>query len=151
MAESAADKLVIDHHVTQDELGAKRLVDISAEATGRLVHEAVPPLAGRRPRIAHLLSIALAMDTGWFRHPNTTAASFACESLMKEGVRPDQIHQQLYERQHAGPPQVDGLCLERLQVTHQGLTAYTEVRAGDYLATELCLPTPKTWVNFPAA
>ena len=151
MAEAAADKLVIDHHVTQDELGAKRLVDISAEATGRLVHEAVLALGGPvSPRIAHLLFIALAMDTGWFRHPNTTAASFGlAESLMKEGVRPDQIHQQLYERNTLGRLKLMGCALERLQVTHQGLTAYTEVRAGDYLATGAVPSDTEDLVNFP--
>src|SRR5262249_44366134 len=33
-------KLVIDHHLSQDDLGATRLVDTTAEATGRLVCEA---------------------------------------------------------------------------------------------------------------
>src|SRR6267142_2405847 len=38
------DKFIIDHHLTQDELGATRLVDTTAEATGRLVYEAVQAL-----------------------------------------------------------------------------------------------------------
>jgi len=67
-------RVVIDHHITQDDLGAVRLVDVSAEATGRLVYEAVtalgvPPSADA----AHCLFVALAMDTGWFHHANTTA------------------------------------------------------------------------------
>ena len=37
-------KVVIDHHISQDDLGATRLVDTSAEATGRLVWEAVQAL-----------------------------------------------------------------------------------------------------------
>src|SRR5262249_37109226 len=41
-----ADKFVIDHHLTQDDLGAVRLVDTSAEATGRLVYEAILALGG---------------------------------------------------------------------------------------------------------
>src|SRR4051794_27899196 len=32
-------KVVIDHHLTQDDLNALRLVDPTAEATGRLVYE----------------------------------------------------------------------------------------------------------------
>src|SRR5262249_19140407 len=39
-----ADKIVIDHHLTQDDLGASRFVDASAEATGRLVYEAIMAL-----------------------------------------------------------------------------------------------------------
>src|SRR5262249_40141873 len=37
-------KAVIDHHVTQDDLGAIRFVDVTAEATGRLVFEAIRAL-----------------------------------------------------------------------------------------------------------
>src|SRR5258708_1670611 len=33
----AVSKVVIDHHLTQDDLGALRFVDTTAEATGRLV------------------------------------------------------------------------------------------------------------------
>src|SRR5262249_17202518 len=38
-------KAVIDHHLTQDDLGALRLVDTTAEATGRLTHEALAALS----------------------------------------------------------------------------------------------------------
>src|SRR5437660_1357015 len=62
-----APKLVIDHHLSQDDLGAVRLVDTSAEATGRLVYEAILALgATPSPRAARNLFVALAMDTGWF-------------------------------------------------------------------------------------
>src|SRR5579862_2347149 len=37
-------KAVIDHHISQDEMGAMRFVDVTAEATGRLVYEAVHAL-----------------------------------------------------------------------------------------------------------
>src|ERR1700677_4930576 len=67
-------KVVIDHHLSQDDLGATRFVDTTAEATGRLVWEAINALGGSLDaETAHALFVALAMDTGWFRHPNTTA------------------------------------------------------------------------------
>src|SRR5262249_40306624 len=70
------DKVVIDHHVTQDELGATRFVDVTAEAVGRLVYEAIQALGvPLRPPAAEGLFVALAMDTGWFRHSNTSAAT----------------------------------------------------------------------------
>ena len=71
-------KVVIDHHLSQDDLGAMRLVDTTAEATGRLVCEATD---GSRPGAftvaADSLFAAVATDTGWFRHLNTTPATFA--------------------------------------------------------------------------
>src|SRR5205807_1486348 len=70
-----AVKVVIDHHQTQDDLGARRFVDVTAEATGRLVFEALTALGGPVPKpAADALFVALAMDTGWFRHGNTRAA-----------------------------------------------------------------------------
>jgi phosphoesterase RecJ-like protein len=39
-------RAVIDHHLTQDDLGATRFVDTTAEATGRLVYEAITALGG---------------------------------------------------------------------------------------------------------
>src|SRR6516165_3564706 len=70
-------RMVIDHHLTQDDLGAVRLVDTTAEATGRLVYEAVLALGGPLTAdAAHCLFVAVAMDTGWFRHTNTTPATF---------------------------------------------------------------------------
>src|SRR5262245_2081984 len=66
-------KVVIDHHRTQDDLGAVRLVDVTAEATGRLVVEATRALGSPlTPETADALFVAVATDTGWFRHNNTT-------------------------------------------------------------------------------
>src|SRR5262245_41633881 len=39
-----ARKLVIDHHVSQDDLGAELFKDVTVEATGRLVQEAARSL-----------------------------------------------------------------------------------------------------------
>ena len=65
-------RVVIDHHLSQDDLGATFLKDTSAEATGILVMRAIHALAGKLTReVATGLLTAIAMDTGWFRHTNT--------------------------------------------------------------------------------
>ena len=70
-------RLVIDHHVSQDDLGAIVLKDTSAEACGTLVLRAARALkAPISPEMATALLTAIAMDTGWFRHPSTTPESF---------------------------------------------------------------------------
>src|SRR5438105_5630441 len=72
-----AEKVVIDHHMTQDDLGAIRLVDATAEATGRLVYEAIVALGvPLTAETASDLFVAIAMDTGWFRHSNARAPTF---------------------------------------------------------------------------
>src|SRR5262249_41838661 len=84
-------KAVIDHHLTQDDLGAVRFIDTSAEATGRLVYEAIHALnEPLTSPAANALFAALSMDTGWFRHNNTTAKTFALASdLVQAGAEPD--------------------------------------------------------------
>jgi phosphoesterase RecJ-like protein len=130
-------KAVVDHHRTQDDLGGLALVDVTAEATGRLVHEAINALGVPvSARAAHCMFVALAMDTGWFRHPSTTARTLdLAAELVRAGARPDRIYEDLYE--HSTLPRLKLLAraLERLQVLAGGRVAYTEVYLRDYAAT----------------
>jgi phosphoesterase RecJ-like protein len=132
-----ATRAVIDHHLTQDDLHGLRLVDATAEATGRLVHEAITALGGPLPeQAAHSLFVALAMDTGWFRHSNTTPATFRLAAqLVEAGARPTAAYECLFEANTLGRMKLTGLVLERLQLAHGGRVAYTEIRRGDYEAT----------------
>ena len=147
--ELGADKLVIDHHLTQDDLGAVRLVDTTAEATGRLVYEAVKALGGPiTASMANRLFAALAMDTGWFRHSNVRPATFGlAQELMAAGAEPGHLYQQLFEENTLGRLKLMGRVLDRLTVTHQGRTAYSEVRLDDYAATGATPPDTEDMVN----
>jgi phosphoesterase RecJ-like protein len=145
-----ATRLVIDHHKTQDDLGAVRLVDVSAEATGRLVHEAITALGGPlTPAAAGGLFVAVATDTGWFRHANTTPATFALSAkLVEAGAQPELLYDELYERNSLARLKLMGLVLERLQVTDNGQVAYTEIRRPDYETTGATPQDTEDLVNF---
>ncbi len=129
-----AAKAVIDHHVTQDDLGAVRFVDTSAEAAGRLVHEAITALGlTPTPAEAHCLFVALAMDTGWFRHPNTTPATYElAATLTRHGARPTSAYDRLFEQNTLARLLLSGLVLGRLKTAHGGRTCYTTLLASDY-------------------
>jgi phosphoesterase RecJ-like protein len=144
---------VIDHHLTQDHVGEVMLVDTTAEATGRLVHEAIMALGGPLPpEAAHRLFVAVAMDTGWFRHSNTTPATFALAAqLVAAGARPTPAYQALFEQSSLGRLKLTGLVLERLQVAHGGSLAYSEVRRGDYEATGAVPQDTEDLVNYTLA
>jgi phosphoesterase RecJ-like protein len=150
LAGLAVPKVVIDHHQTQDDLGALRLVDTTAEATGRLVYEAVLALTGAVPEdAADPLFAAVAMDTGWFRHANTTAATFdLAADLVRAGARPEQLYEQLFEQNTLGRSKLMGLVLERLQVTAGGRVAYTEIHRDDYARTGALPPDSEDLVNY---
>jgi phosphoesterase RecJ-like protein len=150
LRELPAAKVVIDHHLTQDDLGAVRLVDATAEATARLVFEAVTALGVPLPAsAANALFIALAMDTGWFRHANTTAATFAlAEQLVRAGAQPTLLHDNLFENNSLGRLKLMGLVLDRLQVSADGQLAYSEIRRADYAATGATPQDTEDLVNF---
>jgi phosphoesterase RecJ-like protein len=112
-------------------------VDTTAEATGRLVYEAIAALgAPMTAPAAHCLLVALAMDTGWFRHNNTTPATLTLAAdLVRAGARITEAYECLFEQNTLGRLRLRGLVQSRSQVAHGGKVAYTEIRRDDYAAT----------------
>jgi phosphoesterase RecJ-like protein len=143
-------KVVIDHHISQDDLGALRLVDTTAEATGRLVHEAIRALGvPLSATMASRLFTALAMDTGWFRHANTTPATFTLAAeLEAAGAAPTALYELLFEQNSLARLKLMGLVLDRLQVTKDGRIAYTVLMRDDYAATGAVPQDSEDLVNF---
>jgi phosphoesterase RecJ-like protein len=145
-----AKKVVIDHHLSQDDLGATRFVDTSAEATGRLVFEAIEALGVRlTATMAHNLFAAVATDTGWFRHSNTVAATFGlCEKLMAAGARPTELFDYLFEQNSVQKLRLMGNMLNRLELVEGGKVAFTCVQKEDYEATGAQPQDTEDMVNY---
>ncbi|HMP01376.1 MAG TPA: DHHA1 domain-containing protein [Gemmatales bacterium] len=146
-------RLVIDHHLTQDDLGGPRIVDTSAEATGRMAYEAIAALGvALSPAAATALFVAVAMDTGWFRHSNTTARTHElAAALVAAGATPDLLYQQLFEQSSLARLKLTGKVLDRLSVTASGLVAVSQVRLTDYVQTGALPPDSEDLVNFTLA
>jgi phosphoesterase RecJ-like protein len=133
----SAEVAVIDHHRTQDDLGGLRFVDTSAEAAGRLAREAIAALGvPLTPGSARLLFVALATDTGWFRHNSTTPATHTLAAeLIVAGARPAEIYDALYESTTLARLRLTGRVLGRMETLAAGRVALTEVYQSDYTAT----------------
>jgi phosphoesterase RecJ-like protein len=146
-------KVVIDHHLSQDDLGALRLLDPTAEATGRLVYDAAQALGQTlSPRGAEALFAAVATDTGWFRHLNTTPATFAlAEKLSRAGARPTLLYDLLYENSTLPRMKLLGLVLSRLRTVENGKVALTEIYLADYAATGAIPPDTEDMVTYTRA
>jgi phosphoesterase RecJ-like protein len=145
-----AAKAVIDHHMTQDDLGGLRFVDTTAEATGRLIYEAIQALGGPlSERAASHLFVALAMDTGWFRHSNARAQTFKLAAdLVRNGARPEVLYEQLFEQNTLPRLKLTGLVLDRLQRCCENRVAYTEIHRDDYAATGALPPDSEDLINY---
>jgi phosphoesterase RecJ-like protein len=148
---SPLPRAVVDHHRTQDDLGGLQFVEIAAEATGRLAYEIIGALgASVSPAAANHLFMAVATDTGWFRHPNTTPATFAlCGELMAAGANPTFLYEQLYESAPLARLRLMGVALERLQTRANGKVAFTEIYLSDYPATGAVPGDTEDLINYP--
>lgn len=148
---SSAETFVIDHHQTQDDLRGGRHVDTSSESCGRLVYQAIAALnVPISPTMADNLFIAVATDTGWFRHSNTVSATMALAGeLIAAGAKPTSSFERIYECNSLGRLRLMGLALDRLQVRANGQLAWTEVYVPDYDATGAIPPDTEDLINYP--
>ncbi len=127
--EFPGERLIIDHHVSQDDLGATVLKDTTAEATGTLVLRAVRALgASVSPEMSRGILTAIAMDTGWFRHPSTTPSTLRdAAELMDAGADVNRVYRLLFERNTLGRLRLMGETLSSLQTDLDGRIAYAAV------------------------
>lgn len=134
---SRADKIVVDHHVGEDDLGATMYKDYQAEATGHLVVQAADALGVPLTRkMAVPLFAAIATDTGWFRFGSVTSETYrVIARLVDAGVVPSEVYGDLYERDTLGRLKLRGLVLSRTISELDGALVYTYVQKEDFEAT----------------
>jgi phosphoesterase RecJ-like protein len=133
----AGPRVVIDHHVSQDDMRALFLKDTAAEATGILVMAAVGALGGSLTReVAAGLLTAIAMDTGWFRHSSTRPATLrAAAELIESGAEISSIYRNLFERNTLGRLKLIGETLSGLKTELGGRVAYASISRADLART----------------
>jgi phosphoesterase RecJ-like protein len=134
---STAKKIVLDHHVSQDDLGAEPFKDVEAEATGRLVFDAAMQLnVALTPEIATPLFAAIATDTGWFRFGSTSPGTMRCgASLIAAGATPSAIYNALYEQMTAARLKLIGRTLSTLEMDLDGRLVVSRILKEDFVAT----------------
>lgn len=133
----AAPRVVIDHHVSGDDLGATVLKDTACEATGRLVLSALDALGvPLSAEIATPLLAAVATDTGWFRFPSTTAETFRVAArLVEAGAAPAAVYAAIYEQRSLARLKLMGRILQGARTELGGRLIVAEALADDFAAT----------------
>jgi phosphoesterase RecJ-like protein len=129
-----ARKVVIDHHVSEDDLGGMVLKDAEAEATGRLVLEACDAL-GVMPTAAMSTALfaAIATDTGWFRFASVKASTFAVIArLVATGANPAAVFAELYERNSLARLLLQGRILSNVESSVGGRLLWSAVTQADF-------------------
>jgi len=131
------ERVIIDHHVGQDDLGAIEFKEETAEATGRLILELGEALGVQiTPEMALPLFTAIATDTGWFRFSSVTEETFlALARLVAAGADPPGIFSALYERHSLARLYLRGRILNHVVSDAGGRLLSTHVTQQDFAET----------------
>ena len=137
LEQTQARKVVIDHHVSGDDLGAIVFKDVTAAATGVLITE-LAEFLGVSPSASSAASLycAIATDTGWFRFPNTDARTMQTAArLIDAGAQPNVLYRELYERSSPARLKLHAVVLDRVRFEFDGRLGHTFVTLKDFEQT----------------
>jgi phosphoesterase RecJ-like protein len=125
--------LVIDHHVSEDDLSDRWFKDTSAEATARIVYEIGLRLkVPLTEAIATPLYAGLSTDTGGFRFPSASGESFRVAArLVDAGASPTAIYRELFEQDSLARLNLVGRTLAGATTFHDGKVILSTVRQSD--------------------
>ena len=131
------ERVIVDHHVSQDDLGAIEFKEETAEATGRLILELGEALGVEiTPEIAMPLFAAIATDTGWFRFSSVEEKTFlALARLVAAGANPPGIFSSLYEQHSLARLYLQGRILDHVVSDAEGRLLSTHVTKKDFQET----------------
>jgi phosphoesterase RecJ-like protein len=121
----ALPQLNIDHHMGNEHYAEVNWVDPAAPAVGEMVFRLAQGLMVELDaQTATALFLTLVSDTGGFRFPNATAEAFeAGAALVREGARPEQVAEWLYESRAPGSVRLLGEMLQSLELHAEGAIA----------------------------
>ncbi|MEM1304892.1 MAG: bifunctional oligoribonuclease/PAP phosphatase NrnA [Planctomycetota bacterium] len=147
--ESPSAKALIDHHVSGDDLGATEFKDTHAEATGRLVLDALEALGVTLTEaMATPLFYAIATDTGWFRFDSVTAATYqGVAKLVDAGASPTRVFQSLYDQNTLARVRLHGRVLAKIELHGGGRVACSWASAEDFAETGSLVADTEDVVN----
>jgi phosphoesterase RecJ-like protein len=144
-------KLVLDHHLTQQDWATVKLVDTKAAAAGEIAAEVLDawnvPLD--KP-IASALFLAIASDTGWFQFSNTRPQTLRLAArLMEAGVETDRMYQALYQNERAERVALHTRGQQSLELLENGRLAVITLRKKDFEETHAGVLDTENLINVP--
>ena len=129
--------LVIDHHVTSDNLGDVELIDTAAAAASLIVYDLLKfanwPIT---ESIAKALFVGTAMDTGWFQFKNTDSRVHrVCAELIDLGLDSAQLYRDLYQNYSRCRFELMVAMLNTLEFHFDGRYVTQHLRGADFERT----------------
>jgi phosphoesterase RecJ-like protein len=144
-------KLVLDHHLTQQDWADVKLVATDAAAAAEVAAELLDvweiPFDGA---IATALFLGIASDTGWFQFSNTRPYTFRLAArLIEAGVDTDALYKALYQNERAERVALQTRAQQSMQVLDDGRLATMRIRRSDFSDTRANVPDTENLINIP--
>ena len=151
VAQWPAPKVVIDHHLTQEQWAEVKLVVTEAAAAGEIAAELLDQWGIELDRpIATALFLAIASDTGWFQFSNTRPYTLRLAArLIEAGVDTDPMYQHLYQNERAERVALQTRAQQSLELLLDGRLAVMLVRKRDFDETNANVGDTENLINIP--
>jgi len=144
-------KVVIDHHLTQEDWADVKLVVKEAAASGEVVAELLDEWEIKVDGgIATALYVALVSDTGWFQFANTRPYTLRlAATLMESGVETDRIYQTMYQNESVKRVALATRAQESLELQAGGRLAVMTLTRADFEQTDAGVADTENLINIP--
>ena len=144
-------KLVIDHHLTQEDWADAKHVVTDAAAAGEIVADLLQQWGVTLDApMAMALYVALVADTGWFQFSNTRPHTLRLAArLIEAGVNNDEIYQRLYQNERPQRLALHTRGLQSMQLVAGGRVAVMTLDASDFEAAGASVNDTEALINIP--
>ena len=141
----------IDHHRTNGDLGEFSLVDPEAAATGLLIHRVLSAMEYEIDvDVAINIYVAILTDTGSFHYGSSSPEAFeVAGEMVRRGVDPWAVAEQVYETQSALRLRLLGRVLDSLEVSAGGRVACITTMRSDLLEFAAGKDALEGFINYP--
>ena len=144
-------RLVIDHHLTQEDWADVKLVDTQAAAAGEIIADLLE--RWRVPidqRLANVLFVAIATDTGWYQFSNTRPQTMRlAATLMEAGVDTDRLYQLLYQNERKERVALQARALNSMELLAGDRLAVMRISKKDFEESGANVPDTENLINLP--
>ena len=116
---STAKKIIIDHHLDEENFCDFYFTDTSLASTGEIVYNLISSMTEKfdfNESISTSLYTAIMTDTGSFRYPRTTDKTFfIAADLISKGASPTSTYENVYENWSLGKISLLGKMLSQIK------------------------------------
>jgi phosphoesterase RecJ-like protein len=144
-------RVVIDHHLTQEDWADVKLVVKEAAAAAEIVAELLVKWdVSFESGMATVLYLGLVTDTGWFQFSNTRPNTLRLAAiLMEAGVDTDRLYQLLYQNERKERIALQARAVGKLELLKDGRLAVMRVTKADFTETGAQVPDTENLINLP--